>query len=170
MASQTGRTVEKHIYVIIGDAANVLREVAVDSIGDVGVTFDPTDVSAWQDAVKNILSGQGAAKIKIGGPWDTAAVATAPVSGEAHALSGSHTVLEALNGDNLPHTLDIRFGVRHPWETGEPHFGLQRATATNSGYTVHNFTVSGHKYTCDLDVMGSVAPAWSTGPAFTAGS
>jgi hypothetical protein len=169
MAVQTGRTVNKFAYLIVGDSGNALREIPCDSIGDVGLKYDPVDVSAWQDAVKNVLSNQPSAPIKITGPFDTSAAATAPATTEAHALSGSHTVLQPINGDNLPHTLQIRFGMRHNWEAGEPVFGLQRASTSNSGYTLTSYSVNGDKYTAEFDVMGSVAPAFGTA-ALTAGS
>lgn len=163
MASQTGRTTEKWIYVIVGNSANnQLNELPVDSIGDVGLTYEAKDVSAWQDAVKQSLTGQPSAPIKITGPFDSAAAQAAPTSGQAHALSGSHTVLSALCGDNKPHTLQIAFGMRQAYTTNEPVFGLIWASATNSGYTCTKYTVNGGKYSAEFEVMGSVCPAWGT--------
>lgn len=158
----TGRTTEKFIYVIVGDAGNALREIPVDSIGDTGLKFESKDVTAWQDAIKNALSGQPAAPIELTGPFDNSAAVAAPASAAAHALSGSHTVLSAINGDNLPHTLQIEFGIQGNWATGSPVFGLQRAIASNSGYTLTEYTVSGGKYKAHFEPMGSVAPAWGT--------
>ncbi len=163
MASQTGRTVQKHIMVIVGNTGDTqLNEIPVDSIGDVGLAYDPVDQSAWQDAVKNALSGQPAAPIKITGPFDSSPAQAAPTSGQPHALSGSHTVLSALCGDGKPHTLMIAFGMRQAYTTNEPVFGLQRASASNSGYTCTSYTVSGNKYSATFEVMGGIAPAWGT--------
>ncbi len=162
MPAQTGRTVTKFLYVIVGNTGDTqLNELPVDSIGDVGLAFEAKDVSAWADAVKNMLSGQPSAPIKITGPFDNSAAQAAPTSGQAHALSGSHTVLSALCGDGKPHTLQIAFGMRQNYTTGEPVWGLQRATASNSGYTCTKYTVNGDKYSAEFEVMGSVVPAWS---------
>ena len=171
MAAQTGRTIDRYVYVIVGESGDAnLREINCTGIGDVGLTFEAKDVTAWQDAVKNALSGQPDAPIKITGRFDNSAAVAAPASASAHALSGSHTVLSAINGDNVPHTLQIRFGVRHNWETGEPVFGLQRATATNSGYLCTKYNcVNGSDYSAEFVVSGPVAPAWGTA-ALTVGS
>ena len=60
----TGRTIEKFIYVIVGDTANTLREINVTSINDVGLNYEAKDVTAWADAIKNMLTGQPGAPIK----------------------------------------------------------------------------------------------------------
>lgn len=169
MSANTGRTTERFVYVIVADSSDTLREIPVDGIGDVGVNYDAVDISAWADGVKSYLSGQGDAPITITGPFDTSAAVAAPATTAAHALSGSHTVLSGICGDAKPHTLQFEFGVRHAWETGEPVFGLQRATATNSGYTCTKYTVSGTKYSAEFRVMGPTAPAWGTSQ-LTAGS
>jgi hypothetical protein len=169
MAAQTGRTVDKFTYFIVADSNDTLREIPVKTVGDVGLDYDAVDVTAMQDAIKNSLSGQPGAPITITVPFDNSASVTCPASGEAHALSGPHGVLTGICGDNKPHTLQIRFGVRHAWETGEPVFGLQRATASNSGYTCTKYTKSGEEASATFEVMGGIAPAWGTA-ALTAGS
>lgn len=169
MAAQTGRTHERWNRFVVADSADTLREIPVETVGDVGLSFDTADVSALQDAIKNMVSGMPGAPIKISGPLDNAAATTVAASGNAPTLSGSHTVLSAIAGDNKPHTLQVLIGIRHYWETGEPVFGLQRATASNSGYTCTKYTVNGNKYTAEFEVMGGVAPAWGTA-LLTAGS
>lgn len=158
------------MYFIIVDSADVLREIPILSIGDIGLVHDKVDVSALQDAIKNMLSGQPAAPISITVPFDTSAAVAAPATTAAHALSGPHTVLPGIVGDNKPHSLQIRFGVRHNWEAGEPVFGLQRLTASNSGYTCYKYTRTGQNVCAvEFDVMGGVIPAWGTA-ALTAGT
>lgn len=169
MAANTGRTVNKFIRFVVADSGDTIREIPVSKIGNVGLEYEAADVTALQDAVKNMLSNHPSAPIEISGPWDTSAATSVAASGAAPTLSGSHTVLSAIAGDNKPHTLYIAFGVRHYWETGEPVFGLQRATATNTGYTCTSFVVADGQYTAKFDVMGGVAPAWGTA-ALTAGS
>jgi hypothetical protein len=97
------------------------------------------------------------APIEISGPFDTTAAAVSP------ALSGSHTVLSALNGATTPQTLDVQIGMRHAWESGEPQFGLT-ATAT-SGYIVTSYIPNPQEgtYTARLVLYpGSALPAWGT--------
>lgn len=164
MGSQTGRTTSRWIYVIVGNTGDSqLNELPCTGIGDVGLTYNAVDVTAWQDAIKNALTGQPSAPIDLTFPFDTSAAQAAPTSGQGHALSGTHTVLSALCGDGKPHTLQIAIGVRHEYTTNEPVFGLQRATASNSGYTCTAYTVSGETGKAHFEPMGSIAPAWSTG-------
>lgn len=163
MAAQTGRTVSRFIKVQVGDSGNTLRDIPVDSIGDVGLTYEPVDLTAYQDAVKGYLSNTPGAAISITGPFDTSAAQSASGTGATPALSGSHTVLSAIAGDNLPHTVAIYFGVRHNWETGEPVFGLARS-GTAAGYTLVEYTVTGDaKYKATFQpIPGSTIPGWGT--------
>jgi len=159
MAVQTGRTTKRWTNFIIGDSGNTLRNIPVDSINGVGVTYDEADVTAFQDAIKNALADTPGCEIEISGPVDTSAVAASP------ALSGSHTVLAPLVTDtyvNIPRTLDIQIGIRHAWESGEPQFGISRSAT--SGFIVTKYTVDpgAGKYTATLKVFGTIAPAWGT--------
>lgn len=165
MTANVGRTVSRYVNFIVTDSGNALRNIPVDSVNGVGLKYDEADVTAFQDAIKNVLTGLPDMSIEISGPFDTKAADTTP------ALSGSHTVLAAIVGDNLAHSLDVQIGVRHAWESGEPQFGITRASATNSGVTCTSYTVdlSAMKYSATFKVIGSVAPAWGTA-AETAGS
>jgi len=159
MAVQTGRTVSKHVQFHIGNATNAaIRWIPIDTLSAVGVTYDETDLTAWMDAVKGMLPNMPAAPIDIGGPWDTTADSTNDT-----ALSGSHTILNGINGGATPLTLDIRIGMRHTWETGEPNFGIT-ASAT-SGYlcTAYNVDFGSQRYTAHFDLFpGSSLPAFGT--------
>lgn len=73
MAALIGRTPGKFLRFILGDSADVLREVPVDTIGEIGLTGAEVDLSAIQDAVKGFLSGQPDFEMKFGGPLDTLA-------------------------------------------------------------------------------------------------
>lgn len=140
MVANTGRTVGKWIKFQIDDSGGVVRDIPVSSIGGVGIGHDEVDLTALQDALKGMLPGHGAVAVDITGPFDNSAVATASVSTEAPALSGSHTVLEPVNGLAVPLTLGIYYGIRHYWETGEPAFGVT-STAT-SGILVFDYKVN----------------------------
>lgn len=166
MAAQTGRTVGKYIKVQIDDSAGTVRDIPVSTIGGVGLDYDEVDLTALQDAVKGVLMGHGNVGITITGPFDTTAAQAASGSGAAAALSGSHTVLNGVNGGQTPLTFGVYYGIRHVWETGEPCFGITSSS-------VNGFLVSGYKvnddgtYSATIKLAaGSAAPAWGTA-AFT---
>lgn len=163
MAANTGRTVNRFVNFIIADASNTLREIPINTLSVCGVQYEEMDVGAFQDAVKSALPGMPDAPLEIGGPYDTSAAQAASASGVVPALSGSHTVLSALNGAMTPRSVDVQVGIRHTWETGEPQFGVT-ATAT-SGYIVLSYTpnLDDMTYSAALRLYpGSSLPAWGT--------
>jgi len=164
MAAQTGRTTFKNLDLRISDAGNgTIRSIPINSLSVVGVVYDEVDLTAWQDAVKGALPGMPDSPVDFGGPFDTSAAAA------AGTLSGSHTILSAVNGAQTPLMLDIQFGVRHAWEEGEPQFGIT-ASAT-SGYIVTKYTVdpSTMMYSARAVLYpGSSLPAFGTSAETTA--
>lgn len=149
MTANTGRTVSKWTEVHIDDSGGTLREIAVSSINGVGLTYDETDLTAFMDAIKGALPNTPDCRITISGPFDTT------------ASTGSHTVLSAINGGVTPLTLDIRVGIRHAWEAGEPQFGI--TSSATSGFLCKNYTVdpSSMTYSAELYMFpGSDAPEW----------
>lgn len=158
MAAQTGRTVFKWVSFNVGDSGNAtIRTIPINSLSALGVTYDETDVTAWMDAVKGALPNMPDAPIDISGPFDTTAAAA------AGSLSGSHTILSAINGAMTPLTLDVKIGIRHAWEADEPQFGIT-ATAT-SGYicTAYNVDLSSMTYSASFRLFpGSSLPAFGT--------
>ena len=163
MAANTGRTVSRFINFSVEDDTDTMREIPVSDISVVGVVYEEQDMTAFQDAVKGALAGMPDAPIEISGPFDTTAVATASASGAVPALSGSHTVLSAINGRLHPLSLDVQFGIRQTYTTNEPQFGIT-ATST-SGYICTSYTVgSDLMYSAKFVLFpGSSLPAWGTG-------
>ena len=126
MAANTGRTNAKHIQVFLDNSGGTLTEItACNTVGQPGLEYETADQTAYSDGVKNITIGHPSAPIQLGGPFDTVA----------------HAHLIAINGGVTPLTFDVRIGIRHAWETGEPQFGITSAS---------------------LDVFGATAPAWGT--------
>lgn len=168
MAAQTGRTVSKWCKFQIDDSAGTLRDLPINTINGVGLTFDEVDLTAFQDAVKGALQGQPDFTLTIGGPLDTSAAQAASASGAAAALSGSHTVLNALMaaaaaGTDSPLAFGFYVGIRHYWETGEPAFGIT-GTTTN-GMRIFEYTIdpSAMTYSAKFRMNpGSAIPAWGT--------
>ena len=157
MAAQTGRTVSKWVNIALDDSGGTLRNIPINSLSIVGLVYEEQEITAWQDAVKGALPGQPDAPIEISGPWDNTVVAA------VGTLSGSHTVLNAINGVNTPLTIDIQFGVRHAWESGEPQFGITSSAA--NGYLCMSYTVNPNDMTYSASFKlfpGSIAPAWGT--------
>jgi len=149
MAIQTGRTTFKFLTFSIDDTVPTLRQIPINSLSVVGVVYDEVDLTAWQDAVKGILPGMPDAPIDIGGPFDTT------------ALTGSHTVLSAVNGLLVPLSVNIAFGMRQAYVAVEPTFGIT-STAT-AGYLCVSYTVdpSTMMYSASLRLFpGSTLPAF----------
>ena len=157
MTANTGRTVSKWTTFLCDDSAGTLREIPVDSINGVGLTYDETELTAFQDAIKGVLPAHPDCTITISGPFDTTAAGTPPT------LSGSHTVLSAIVGGTTPLALDVRIGVRHTWEAGEPTFGITGTATAGFLCTDYQFDPSNGKYTAKFRVFpGSTAPVWAT--------
>jgi hypothetical protein len=157
MAVQTGRTVSKWVDFIVDDSGGTLRSIPVDRVNGVGLDYPEQELTAFQDAIKGALPGTPECVIDIEGPWDTTAVQT------AGTLSGSHTVLDGINGGVTPLSLDIQIGVRHAWESGEPQFGI--TSTTSSGALCRNYKVDieNMRYSAQFYMFpGSSAPAWGT--------
>ena len=148
MTAQTGRTHSKHIGVFLDNAAGTLTDITayVNSVGTIGLVYETQDVTAFSDGSKNIVIGQPTASLAIGGPIDTVI----------------HTHMTAINGLSTPLSLDLRFGIRHAWEAGEPQFGI--TSSSTSGYLCHSYTIdpSANTWSATLDVFGPTAPAFGT--------
>ena len=155
MAAQTGRTTTRWTDFRIDDSAGTLRSIPVDSINGVGLTYDEVELTAFQDALKGVLPGHADVVITITGPFDNSAAAA------AGTLSGSHTILSAINGAQTPLTLDVQVGMRHAWESGEPQFGI--TSSATSGFLCFDYQQQGEKYSAKFRMFpGSSAPAWGT--------
>ncbi len=166
MAVQTGRTVGKHVKIQIHDTGAAFRDIAVTSINGVGLTFPEVDVSAIQDAVKGMLNGQPDYTLELSGPFSNKAAVTASAKATVAALSGSHTVLNALPDALIPLGFAIFIGIRHTWVTGEPSFGLSATTGVGgNGLLCMNYNVDpiASTYTATFRMSpGSAVPAWGT--------
>lgn len=154
----TGRTVGKYFKFQLDDGT-AMRDIPVNTIGGVGVTYEEIDVSALQEALKSMLAGQGSISITFSGPFDNTAAATASATGEAPALSGSHTVLSAVNGSNTARSFGIYIGIQGYWATGDPVFG----GANDCIITDYVVDPAAGTYSAKLAYKsGTTAPAWGT--------
>ena len=154
----TGRTIGKYMKFQIDDAT-AMRDIPVNSINGVGFTYDEVDVSALQEVLKSMLAGQGSMSITIGGPFDNTVAQAASGTGAAPALSGSHTVLSALNGSNTAISFGVYFGIQGYWATGDPVFGGANCCI------VTDYTVDAAAMTYSAKIAyksGTTAPAWGT--------
>jgi len=148
MAAQTGRTHSKYCTVKVDNSAGALTDLSayVNTVGSVGLNYDVQDVTAFSDAVKNVVVGQPAGPITLGGPIDTVII----------------THMQAIVGLNTPLSLDIKLGIRQAYTEGEPQFGL--TMSATSGYLCNSFTVDpvANTWSAGFDVFGPTAPAWGT--------
>jgi len=157
MAAQTGRTVGRWVDFILDDSGGTLRSIPVSSIGGLGLTYDEVELTAIQDAVKGILPGHPDMSIAIAGPFDNTAAAA------VGTLSGSHTILSAVNGGSTPLTMDIQVGIQHAWESGEPQFGITSTAANGVLVTDYQVDPVAGTYTAKIRMFpGSAIPAWGT--------
>lgn len=157
MTANTGRTNQKWTTFLVDDSGGTLREIPVDSINGVGLTYDETDLTAFQDAIHGVLPAHPDCTITITGPFDTT------VAGSPPTLSGSHTILSALPGGVTPLALDVRIGIRHTWESGEPTFGITGTSTAGFLCTEYLADVNAGKYSAKFRVYpGSTAPVWAT--------
>ena len=157
----TGRTSPRFTKFQIGDTSGTLRDVPVKAFGNVGLTYDEVDLSAIQELVKGFMSGQANFSLTLTGPWDNSAAVAASTSGQAASahLSGSHTVLEALNGGLTARSFGVYFGVQADWATGDPVFGAT-ASVIVTDWTVDPITSI---YSCKIvKAAGGADPDWGT--------
>jgi hypothetical protein len=158
----TGRTVSRWVRFVLDDDGGDLREIPINSVNGVGLEYPETDVSAFQDAVKGVLSDQPDCSITVTGPFDNSAEVACAASGLAPTLSGSHTVLNKIVGLNVPLALGVLIGIRGYYTTGDPAFGLD-VTGTTSGFicTAYNPNPDDGTYSATFRVYpGSDAPNW----------
>jgi len=155
----TGRFSPRFSKFQIEDTDGVLRDIPISSWGTVGLTYDELDVSSLQEVVKAFLSGQATFSMTISGPFDNSDAAAASASGNVAALSGSHTVLQPLNGGLTPRAFGCYFGVLTYWTTGDPVFGADNSVIV----TDYTFDPGAGTYSCKIaHVSGGTAPSWGT--------
>jgi hypothetical protein len=151
MTANTGRTTSQWTVFKVDDSNGTLRQIPVSSINGLSLVYSPEDKTAFGDAIMGVLSNTPECVISISGPVDNT------------ANTGSHTVLNAINGGVTPLTLDVQIGVRHAWESGEPQFGITSSSA--NGFLCRNYKIDAATatYTAEFYMFpGSIAPAWGT--------
>jgi hypothetical protein len=158
MTTYTGRTVGKFCKFQIESSSGAMATIPVNSFGQIGLTYDEVDVTALQEAIKSMLNGQGSFSTTISGPFDNHAITAVETSGLAPALSGSHTVLSALNGGTVAKSFGFYIGVQQYWLTGDPVFGAIDSVL------VSQYTTDGQTYTARISTAGNRLndPAWGT--------
>jgi len=148
MTANTGRTHSKWLEVWIDNSAGTLTNLSsyTNTVGAYGVTYDTQDTTAFADLVKNVVIGQPVAAFTLGGPIDTVIV----------------THMTAICGTGTPLSVDLRMGIRHAWEAGEPQFGI--SMSATSGYLCHDFKIDhvANTWSAAFDVFGPTAPAFGT--------
>lgn len=150
MASQTGRTTKRWVAFLIDDSGGTLRNIPVNSVNGVGLEYEEADVTAFTDAIVNVLPGTPDLTIEIAGPFDNT------------ASTGSHTVLSGIVGGSTPLSMDIQVGIRHAWESGEPQFGITSSSTSGMLCTKYTVDMENMTYSATFKVMGGTAPAWGT--------
>ena len=154
----TGRTVGKYCKFQIETSSGSMRSIPVNSFGSIGLTYDEVDVSALQEAIKSMMSGQGGFSTTITGPFDNKGLVTIETSGNAPGLSGAHGILSLLDGGNTAKSFGFYIGVQRYWTNGDPVFGGVDTIL------VSQYTTDGQTYSARISAAGNRAnyPAWGT--------
>lgn len=154
MAAQTGRTVSEYTTLKIGSAASDMQDMRIDELGDLGLDYPETDMSAWSDLVHTYLVGIPDFVLEFGGPVDNT------------ATTGPSTLLRTWVAGQTLLSFDVQVGVRHAWEANEQQFGLSAVITTNKGAIITSYKESGGKYKAKLRLFAAsgapVVPAWGT--------
>jgi hypothetical protein len=151
----TGKTHPRYITVTLDDSGGTPRNISgsITSIGNIGITYDQSDVTTIANAVKQYLTGYGDATIDLGGPFNNTAVAAAP------AESGAHSVLPALASTGNAATLTIEIGIRGAPAGGDPKFSGEFVCTS---YTVSPSSTDAPWSAQLKPAFGAAAPAWGT--------
>lgn len=148
MAPQTGRTSSRYTTVHIDNSGGALTQLtSVNQLNGLALDSDTIEQTAWADTIKAVMLGIPGFKCTMGGVFDTT----------------DHTTLTGINNLNTPLSFDVRVGIRHTWEAGEPQFGIT-STASN-GMLIHGYSVdlTNMTWTAVIELAaGSAAPAWGT--------
>lgn len=145
MTAQTGRTNAKFIQFYLDNSSGTLTDLSAytKSVGTFGLTFEEQDVTAYSDGVKNVTIGRPTADLSVTFQVDTVVF--------AHLIALSRTT---------PLSLDIRVGIQHAWEAGEPCFGI--TSSATSGYLLKDMTMTDTEIVATFSVFGPTAPGFAT--------
>jgi len=151
MAAQTGRTVQDWVNLLISNGASMVS-IPIDTLGDIGLDYPETAMTAFVDAIKGVLVGKPDFSLTFGGPVDNT------------ATTGSHVILSAANGVMTARSFDVQIGIQHAWTAGEPQFGISAVVASNSGIMITQYKIAGAKFTAKMSMIAgsALAPAWGT--------
>jgi len=146
MTANTGRTNERWTDILIDNTSGTLTSLKdhLKSINGYGLKFTEADVTGVGNAIKNITLGRPEAPLSITWQKDTVVY--------AHLI--------ALIGRETPLSLDIRQGIGHVWESGEPTFGI--TSSATSGYVMTSFIEATDEYQTTWNVRGGTAPDFAT--------
>lgn len=149
--ANTGRTTSQWTAFFVDDSGGTLREIAVNTINGVSLTYPQLDLTAWMDAVHGALPETPDCVISIGGPLDSL------------VTTGTLTVLKGIAGVPKALALDVQVGIRHDWVSGEPQFGISWLATRGFVCSAFDPNLDDMTYTAEFKMYpGSAAPAWGT--------
>ena len=105
----TGKTDSKYVVIIYGGQT---LDCSIQAVDGVGITYDQSDVTGLCNTIKEFVQGQGDVSVTLSGTMSNT------------ATTGSHTVIEPLNGDQTGSTLTVQYGIRAAPTTGDPEFNV----------------------------------------------
>ena len=140
----TGKTDSKYVVIIYGGQT---LDCSITAVNGVGIVYDETDVTGLCNTIKEFVQGQGDVSVTLSGNFSNT------------ATTGSHTVIQPLNGDQTGATLTIQYGIRAAPTTGNPEF-----EATSMGVFAYTVDASGGSptFTAPLRPLPGATAAWGT--------
>jgi hypothetical protein len=141
----TGKSHSRFITVTYG-GQNITD--SIDTINNIGITYEETDVSSLASALMEFIQGRGDLNIAVSGKFDNT------------ATTGGHTVIEPLNGDTTGSTLTIAIGVGAAAESGDPEFECTKVGTFN--YLVQANPGQAVAWSSSLRPLDGAVAAWGS--------
>jgi len=140
----TGKTNTKYINIIYNSQT---LDCSIQGADGVGITYAEDDVTGLCNSIKEAVQGQGAVAVNLSGTFSNT------------ATTGSHTVIQALNGNTTGATLTIQIGIRAAATTGDPEFEVTSMGVF--GYTV-GLSAGAPTWSASLRPLPGATAAWGT--------
>ena len=141
----TGKTHSRFVTITYGgqDITD-----SVDTINNIGLTYEETDVSSLASSLMEFIQGRGDLNVGLNGKFDNT------------ATTGGHTVIEPLNGDTTGSTLTIAIGIGAAPTTNDPEFECTSVGTFN--YMVQAQPGQAVTWSATLRPLDGASAAWGS--------
>lgn len=140
----TGKTNTKYVNIIYNSQT---LDCSVQGVDGVGITYAEDDVTGLCNAIMEAVQGQGTVAVNLSGTLSNT------------ATTGTHTVIQALNGNTAGATLTIQIGIRAAATTGDPEFEV---TAMGVFSYLVSLATGAPTWSASLRPLPGATAAWGT--------